>query len=146
MNKAPIEAAIRAQCLPILPSMAETADGQILNVNADAAAAEMAKVLQPLKIVYLSESGGIFNPERKEIISAVNLDEEYESLMDGMSTERSFDGRKVDNLAGSKAWVKHGTKSKFREFNDLLQQLPRSSSIAVIHPDDLQKGTLPPKA
>ena len=43
-------------------------------------------------------------------------------------------------VTGSKSWVKHGTKSKIREFNDLLQQLPRSSSIAVISPDDLQKG------
>ncbi|KAL9102856.1 MAG: hypothetical protein Q9163_002037 [Psora crenata] len=122
VDKSPIESAIRARCLPILPSMAETPQGQILNVNADAAAAEMAKALQPLKIVYLSESGGLFNADKKEIISAINLDEEYDSLMDG-----------------SKSWVKHGTKSKLREFNDLLQQLPRSSSIAVIHPADLQK-------
>ena len=122
VDKRPIESAIRAKCLPVLPSMAETLDGQILNVNADAAAAEMAKALQPLKIVYLSESGGIFNPDKKEIISAINLDEEYASLMDG-----------------SKSWVKHGTKSKIREFNDLLNLLPRSSSIAVIHPADLQK-------
>ena len=64
--------------------MAETVKGQILNVNADAAAAEMAKSLQPLKIVFLSESGGIFNTDKKEIISAINLDEEYDSLMDGM--------------------------------------------------------------
>ena len=63
--------------------MAETPSGQILNVNADAAAAEMAKALQPLKIVYLSETGGIFNADKKEIISAINLDEEFDSLMDG---------------------------------------------------------------
>ena len=66
--------------------MAETPQGQILNVNADAAAAEMAKALQPLKIVYLSESGGLFNADKKEIISAINLDEEYDSLMDGKHT------------------------------------------------------------
>ena len=63
--------------------MAETLEGRILNVNADAAAAEMAKALQPLKIVYLSETGGIFNTDKKEIISAINLDEEFDSLMDG---------------------------------------------------------------
>ena len=85
VDKAPIESAIRAKCLPILPSMAETSEGQILNVNADAAAAEMAKALQPLKIVYLSESGGIFNPQKREIISAINLDEEFDSLMDGIA-------------------------------------------------------------
>lgn len=148
VNKAPIESAIKAGCLPILPSMAETPQGQILNVNADSAAAEMAKALQPLKIVYLSESGGIFNADKKEIISTINLDEEFESLMDGKTTlslwqpycQTSARNVMLTNATGSKSWVKHGTKSKIREFNDLLQQLPRSSSIAVIAPDDLQKG------
>lgn len=45
----------------------------------------MAKALQPLKIVYLSDGGGIFDTEKKEIVSAINLDEEYDSLMDGAS-------------------------------------------------------------
>src|SRR5450432_877549 len=35
VNKGPIEAAIDAGCLPILTSMAETPEGQVLNVNAD---------------------------------------------------------------------------------------------------------------
>ena len=55
VDKTPIEAAIKSGCLPILASMAETADGQILNVNADVAAGELARALHPLKIVYLSE-------------------------------------------------------------------------------------------
>ncbi len=83
VNKAPIEASIRARCLPILTSMAETFDGQVLNVNADVAAGDLARALQPLKIVYLSEKGGLFNGETKEKISAINLDEEYEDLMSG---------------------------------------------------------------
>ena len=90
VNKDPIESAIRAQCIPILPSMAETLEGQILNVNADAAAAEMAKALQPLKIVYLSENGGLFNPEEKKVISSIDLDEQYEKLMDGKPTRHQL--------------------------------------------------------
>jgi len=46
VDKAPIEAAIKAGCLPILTSLAENAEGQILNVNADVAAGELAKVLE----------------------------------------------------------------------------------------------------
>ena len=53
VDKRPIEAAIRAGCLPILCSLAETPEGQILNVNADVAAGELAKEVEPLKIVYL---------------------------------------------------------------------------------------------
>ncbi|KAG8528771.1 uncharacterized protein KY384_006459 [Bacidia gigantensis] len=147
INKRPIESAINAKCLPILPSMAETLDGQILNVNADAAAAEMAKALQPLKIVYLSESGGIFNGDKKEIISAINLDEEFESLMDGQCATllRSVDrcqGFYAYFRTGSKPWVKHGTKSKIREFNDLLQQLPRKLFTDSGADLDLLKQTL----
>ena len=61
VDKRPIEASIQAGCLPILPSMAESPTGQVLNVNADVAAGELARAIQPLKIVYLSEKGGLFN-------------------------------------------------------------------------------------
>lgn len=120
VDKNPIEAAIRAGCLPILTSMAETPDGQILNVNADVAAGELARALQPLKIVYLSEKGGLFNGDTKEKISAINLDEEYDHLM-------------------TQGWVRHGTRLKIKEMKELLVDLPRTSSVAIIHPADLQK-------
>ncbi|ESZ92938.1 putative acetylglutamate kinase [Sclerotinia borealis F-4128] len=120
VNKGPIEAAINAGCLPILTSMAETPEGQVLNVNADVAAGELARVLQPLKIVYLSEKGGLFNADTNEKISAINLDEEYDSLM-------------------SQWWCRYGTRLKIKETKQLLDLLPRSSSVAIIHPADLQK-------
>lgn len=120
VDRKPIESAIEAGCLPILTSMAETADGQVLNVNADVAAGELARALQPLKIVYLAEKGGLFNGDTGEKISAINLDEEYEHLM-------------------SQWWVRHGTRLKIKELKDLLSDLPRSSSVAIIHPADLQK-------
>ena len=120
VDRNPIEAAIQAGCLPILTSMAETPEGQVLNVNADVAAGELARELQPLKIVYLSEKGGLFNADTKEKISAINLDEEYDHLM-------------------TQWWVRHGTRLKIKEIKDLLVDLPRTSSVAIIHPADLQK-------
>ena len=36
-------------------------------------------------------------------------------------------------------WVKYGTKLKLREIKELLDHLPRSSSVAIISPDSLQK-------
>jgi len=120
VDKRPIEAAIRAGCLPILTSMAESPEGQVLNVNADVAAGELARALQPLKIVYLSEKGGLFNGDTKEKISAINLDEEYDHLM-------------------TQWWVRHGTRLKIKEMKELLTDLPRTSSVAIIHPADLQK-------
>ncbi|KAL1970209.1 hypothetical protein VTN77DRAFT_5369 [Rasamsonia byssochlamydoides] len=120
VNKRPIEAAIEAGCLPILTSMAETPEGQVLNVNADVAAGELARALQPLKIVYLAEKGGLFNGDTGEKISVINLDEEYDHLM-------------------SQWWVRHGTRLKIKEMRELLMDLPRTSSVAIIHPADLQK-------
>lgn len=36
-------------------------------------------------------------------------------------------------------WVQYGTKLKLREIKELLDHLPRSSSVAIISPDALQK-------
>lgn len=120
VNKAPIEALIEAGYLPILTSLAETPSGQLLNVNADVAAGELAREFEPLKIVYLNEKGGIINGDTGEKVSVINLDEEYEDLL-------------------KESWVKYGTKLKIKEIHDLLQHLPRSSSVAIIDVDDLQK-------
>lgn len=120
VDKRPIEAAIRAGCLPILTSLAENAEGQVLNVNADVAAVELAKELQPLKIVYLSENGGLFHGVTKEKISTINLDEEYDHLM-------------------SQEWVRYGTRLKIKQIKELLEHLPRTSSVAIIHPSAMQK-------
>ncbi|KAI5813291.1 Aspartate/glutamate/uridylate kinase [Pyronema omphalodes] len=120
VNKDPIEAAIRAGCLPVLTSTAETVEGQLLNVNADVAAGELARALEPLKIVYLSEKGGLFNGETNEKISTINLDEEFDHLM-------------------SQWWCRYGTRLKIKEIKELLDGLPRTSSVAIIHPSDLQK-------
>lgn len=120
VNKDPVEAAINAGYLPILTSLAVSPSGQLLNVNADVAASELARQFEPLKIVYLNEKGGLINGETKEKISAINLDEEYDDLM-------------------KQPWVKYGTKLKLQEIHDLLQHLPRSSSVAIIDVQDLQK-------
>ncbi|KAF2097842.1 acetylglutamate kinase [Rhizodiscina lignyota] len=120
VNKRPIESSIEQGFIPVMTSMAETKSGQVLNVNADVAAGEVARALEPLKVIYLSEKGGLFHGVTKEKISAINLDEEYEGLM-------------------KEAWVKYGTRLKIKEIKQLLDDLPRSSSVAIIHPDHLQR-------
>lgn len=120
VDKTSIEASINAGALPILTSLAETSDGQILNVNADVAAGELARVVEPLKIVYLNEKGGLINGSTGDKISVINLDEEYDELM-------------------KEPWVKYGTKLKIKEIKELLTYLPRSSSVAIISVHDLQK-------
>ncbi|KAL4723963.1 Protein arg-6, mitochondrial [Fusarium chlamydosporum] len=119
VNKEAIENSIQAGYIPILTSMAETEDGRLLNVNADVAAAELARALEPLKVVYLSEKGGLYDGDGEKI-SVINLDAEFDHLM-------------------SQPWCRYGTRLKIKELKDLLDTLPRSSSVAIIHPSDLQK-------
>lgn len=75
VDKRPLEASIRAGALPILTSLAEHDSGQILNVNADIAAGELAKELEPLKIVFLNDKGGMFHGVTGEKLDVINLDE-----------------------------------------------------------------------
>lgn len=71
-------------------------------------------------MVYLNEKGGLFNGRTGKLIESINLDEEYDDLM-------------------KEEWVKYGTKLKIREIKELLDTLPRSSSVAIISVDQLQK-------
>lgn len=75
VNKEVVESSIKAGALPILTSLAETPSGQILNVNADVAAAELAMVLEPLKIVILNEQNGLYHGVTGKKIDVINLDE-----------------------------------------------------------------------
>ena len=75
VDKRPLEASIRAGALPILTSLAESEAGQILNVNADIAAGELAKELEPMKIVFLNEKGGLFHGVTGDKLDVINLDE-----------------------------------------------------------------------
>ncbi|KAF1828668.1 bifunctional acetylglutamate kinase/N-acetyl-gamma-glutamyl-phosphate reductase [Decorospora gaudefroyi] len=119
VNKRQIMDALENKELPILCSMGETNDGQILNINADVAAAALAREFQPLKVIYLSEKGGLFNAESK-LIPHINLEGEYDTYM-------------------KQSWVKYGTKLKIVEAKKLLDGLPRTSSVAITHPSNLGK-------
>ncbi|KAJ1749715.1 hypothetical protein LPJ79_003510 [Coemansia sp. RSA 1821] len=120
VNREVVESSIRAGCLPILTSLAETPEGQILNVNADIAAGELARVLEPLKIVYLNEKNGLYHGTTGKRIETIHLDEEYDELL-------------------KEPWVRYGTKLKLKEIKELLDTLPRSSSVAIISAEHLHK-------
>jgi N-acetyl-gamma-glutamyl-phosphate reductase/acetylglutamate kinase len=120
INPRPIMDALENNELPILCSMAETVDGQILNVNADVVAAALARKFEPLKVIYLSEKGGLYNQETGKLISHINLEGEYDTYM-------------------KQPWVRYGTKLKIVEAKNLLDGLPKTSSVAITHPSNLGK-------
>ena len=116
---APIEASLRMGSIPIIASLGETEEGQILNVNADFAANELVRVLQPYKIVFLTGTGGLLDGAGKAIDS-INLSTEYEHLM-------------------AQPWVSGGMRLKLEQIADLLRDLPLSSSVSITRPSELAK-------
>lgn len=60
-----IESSVSAGYMPIITSMAEGVDGHLLHVNADVAAADLARALKPLKVVYLSEKGAFLTAKTR---------------------------------------------------------------------------------
>ena len=114
-----IQAAINARSIPVIASLGETAGGQILNVNADWAANELVKTLQPYKIIFLTGTGGLLDGDG-ELIDSINLSTEYDELM-------------------RQPWLHSGMKVKIEQIHDLLMQLPPSSSVSITRPDELAK-------
>jgi acetylglutamate kinase len=114
-----IQAAIKVESIPVIASLAETADGQIVNVNADWAANELIKTLQPYKIVFLTGTGGLLD-EHGKVIDSINLSTEYEHLV-------------------AQPWIHGGMKVKIEQIKDLLDVLPLSSSVSITRPAELAK-------
>jgi acetylglutamate kinase len=79
----PIENLCLAGVVPILPSLAEDNDGQLLNVNADTAAAAVAMALEADKLVFLTDTPGIL-ADRNEPASLLGslTPEECNELVD----------------------------------------------------------------
>jgi acetylglutamate kinase len=69
-----LEDTCRSGCIPVIPSIVLDRSGNKLNVNADTAAAAVARLLRAEKLVFLSDVPGIFlnkgNPE--SLISHLN--------------------------------------------------------------------------
>lgn len=119
VHTAAIQAAIKVGSIPVIASLGETTGGQILNVNADWAANELVKTLQPYKIIFLTGTGGLLDGEGS-VIDSINLSTEYEGLM-------------------AQPWLHSGMKVKIEQIHDLLMQLPPSSSVSITRPDQLAK-------
>ncbi|GAB3726719.1 acetylglutamate kinase [Luteimonas pelagia] len=119
VESAPLEAALAAGSIPVIASLGETAEGQILNINADFAANELVQALQPYKIVFLTGTGGLLDPEGK-VIDSINLSSEYDRLM-------------------GEPWIEGGMRVKLQQVKALLDGLPQSSSVSITRPSELAK-------
>ncbi|GAB2584605.1 acetylglutamate kinase [Dyella jejuensis] len=119
INLAPIEASLRAGSIPVIASLGETDEGQFLNINADFAANELVRVLQPYKIIFLTGTGGLLDGQG-QIIDSINLSTEFDHLM-------------------QQPWINGGMRVKIEQIADLLQSLPLTSSVSITRPAELAK-------
>jgi len=119
INLAPIEASLRAGSIPVIASLGETDEGQFLNINADFAANDLVRVLQPYKIVFLTGTGGLLD-DKGQVIDSINLSTEFDHLM-------------------QQPWINGGMRVKIEQIADLLQSLPLTSSVSITRPSELAK-------
>lgn len=114
-----VAAAARAGQAPILGCLGDTADGRLVNVNADSAVRALVHALQPYKIVFLTGTGALLDAQGRPI-SAINLATDQDELF-------------------AADWVSGGMRLKLQEIQRLLDDLPLSSSVSITRPDQLAK-------
>jgi len=122
VNTEPIWRAIDHGCVPVLTCMGQSEDGSFLNINADIAARDLAKVVQPRTVIYVSQKGGLVD-DQGQIIQSIDINYDYDHLM-------------------SQPWFKQGDKLKLREIKDLMSVLPRRSTVSITHPKLMAKELL----
>jgi len=74
VNTAILEMAFREGLVPVVASLARGARGEYLNINADDLAAALAMALKADRLLYLTESGGVWDAERR-LLPVVKLGE-----------------------------------------------------------------------
>jgi len=113
----PVLASLKLGRVPVMTSLGESAQGQLLNINADIAANALAKEVQPFKLMFINTTGGLLD-NNKRVIPKINMATDFDRLM-GLD------------------WVKYGFRLKLKEFNVLLDDLPQGSSISVTSVEDM---------
>lgn len=119
VDVAPVLAALEAGYIPVLSPIGVTSDGQMLNVNADTACRAIAEALQPGKVVFLTETGGVLDRSGR-VISAINLAEDLQRL----------------TVSGD---VTGGMARKLTEIADLLGKMPEHTSVSMTKPAHLAR-------
>ena len=104
--------------IPVIAPLGQEGN-EVLNINADIATVELVKTINPYKVIFLSDIGGIFN-KSDQLIENINLVLEYEDLM-------------------FQEWLHSGMKLKLEQIKELLSYLPKTSSVSITKPINLPK-------
>jgi acetylglutamate kinase len=103
--------------LPVVACLGETSTGQVMNINADIAARELIRAVEPHKIIFLTGTGGLLD-EHGRIISSISLRTDLEYLLE-------------------QDWVHSGMRLKIEQISQLLDGLPDSASVSITSVENL---------
>jgi len=112
-----IASVIESGAIPVMSCLGVTEGGQIVNVNGDAAVRALVHALQPMKIIFLTGTGGLLDASGK-LVQSINLTTDWDGLM-------------------SAEWLHSGMRLKMQEIRKLLEDLPLTSSVAMTNPSQL---------
>jgi bifunctional N-acetylglutamate synthase/kinase len=110
---------VKSGAIPILTCLGVAPGGQLVNINADAATRILVHEVQPMKIIFLADSGGLLDPEGN-VIDSINLATDYDQLM-------------------AEDWVHSGMRLKLAEIKRLLDDAPSTTSVSITTPSALTR-------
>ena len=110
---------VKSGAIPILTCLGVAPGGQMVNINADSATRILVHEVQPMKIIFLSETGGLLDGEG-DVIDSINLATDYEELM-------------------SADWIHSGMRLKLAEISRLLRDAPLTTSVSITTPSALAR-------
>jgi acetylglutamate kinase len=110
---------VKSGAIPILTCLGVAPGGQMVNINADAATRILVHEVQPMKIIFLVDSGGLLD-ENGEVIDSINLATDFARLM-------------------AEDWVHSGMRLKLTEIKRLLDDAPPTTSVSITTPSALAR-------
>jgi acetylglutamate kinase len=108
---------VKSGAVPILTCLGIAPGGQLLNINGDSATRALVAALQPMKVIFLTSTGGLLDKHKRPMHS-INLASDYDKLMKA-------------------EWVNGGMRLKLQEIKRLLEALPLTSSVSITTPHGL---------
>mmetsp|Transcript_22345 Transcript_22345/g.35751 ORF Transcript_22345/g.35751 Transcript_22345/m.35751 type:complete len:813 (-) Transcript_22345:2715-5153(-) len=117
----PILRALDSNHVPVLTSLGQTKEGQLLNINADVAARDVVIALKPMRVLFGSAKGGWIDDDTGKIVNAIDMTNEYESL-----ASLDYEGRQ-------------GTLLKLNEIKLILDNVPDTTSVSITSAQNMLK-------
>lgn len=114
-----IRSIVDSGAIPILTCLGVAPGGQLVNMNADAATRQLVHSVQPMKIIFLVDSGGLLDGEG-QVIDSINLAADYDDLM-------------------NQEWVHSGMRLKLTEIKLLLDDSSPMTSVSITTPSALAR-------